>query len=104
MAMDHLPIQATSVPCERVFSSSGKTDTKRRNHLNPMLMEALQRLKFHLKKERLSFTASWVMGETEMSTDEPEVDLLSELVRANSNNASNQVQEDIMQAISSYED
>jgi hypothetical protein len=46
-----------------------------------MLMEALQMLKFHLKKERLGFMASWVMGETEMSIDEPEVDLLSELVR-----------------------
>ena len=29
MAMDYLPVQATSVSCERVFSSSAETDTKR---------------------------------------------------------------------------
>ena len=28
MAMDYLPIQASSVPCEHIFSSSSETDTK----------------------------------------------------------------------------
>jgi hypothetical protein len=51
MAMDYLPIQASAVPCDRVFSSSAETDTKRRNRINPALIEALQMLKFHLKKE-----------------------------------------------------
>jgi hypothetical protein len=55
--MDYLPIQASSVPCERVFSSSAETDTKKRNRLKPELMEALQILKFSLKKARLDFTA-----------------------------------------------
>ncbi|KZT51318.1 hypothetical protein CALCODRAFT_533927, partial [Calocera cornea HHB12733] len=55
MAMDYLPIQASAVPSERVFSSSKETDTKRRNHLSPALMEALQLLKYLLKKERLDF-------------------------------------------------
>ncbi|KAJ7888202.1 hypothetical protein B0H13DRAFT_1888517 [Mycena leptocephala] len=32
---DYTPIQATSVPSERVFSSSAETDTKRRNHISP---------------------------------------------------------------------
>ncbi len=27
MAMDYLPIQASAVPCERVFSSSAETNT-----------------------------------------------------------------------------
>ncbi|OJA20567.1 hypothetical protein AZE42_14066 [Rhizopogon vesiculosus] len=31
MAMDYLPIQASAVPCERVFSSSAETDTKKQN-------------------------------------------------------------------------
>ena len=57
MAMDYLPIQASSVPCEHVFSSAAETDTKKRNRLHPALMEALQILKFLYKKERLNFTA-----------------------------------------------
>jgi len=51
MAMDYLPIQATSVLCEHIFLLSGGTDTKQRNYINPLTIEALQMLKFHLKKE-----------------------------------------------------
>ena len=55
--MDILPIQASSVPCERVFSSSKETVTARRNSLTPKLMEALQLLKFSTKQGRgVSFT------------------------------------------------
>jgi hypothetical protein len=54
MAMDYLPIQASSVSCERVFSSSSETDTKKRNRINGLLMEALQMLKFSIKRDRLS--------------------------------------------------
>jgi hypothetical protein len=57
--LDFGPIQATSVPSEQVFSSSAETDTKRRNRINPMLMEALQMLKFTYKKSRLNFMANW---------------------------------------------
>ena len=28
MAMDYLPIQASAVPCEHIFSSSSETDIK----------------------------------------------------------------------------
>ncbi|KAJ7204185.1 hypothetical protein GGX14DRAFT_647776 [Mycena pura] len=41
--LDYAPVQATS------------TDTKRRNRISPMLMEALQMLKFNFKKNRLNF-------------------------------------------------
>ena len=47
-------------------------------------MEALQILKFHLKKVRLNFTKSWIMKEAEMIQDDPEVDLLGVLVNNNS--------------------
>ena len=56
--MDILPIQASSVPCERVFSSSKETTTARRNKLHPQLVEALQVLKFGQKNNKLlNFTA-----------------------------------------------
>ena len=64
---DILPVQATSVPCERVFSSAKDTDTTKRNRISPLLMEALQLLKFFLKKERPDFTAGWSTPETAIS-------------------------------------
>jgi len=58
--MDILPIQASSVPCERVFSSSKETITARRNSLSPQLIEALQLLKFSTKQGRgMNFTQGW---------------------------------------------
>ena len=69
--MDYLPIQALSVPCERVFSSSGETDTKKRNRIGPTLMEALQMLKYHLKKTRLDFCANWSTPHESLIEDEP---------------------------------
>ena len=64
--MDYLPVQATSVPCERVFSSAKETDTARRNKISPVLMEALQLLKFSIKKERLNFMNGWSTSEVAM--------------------------------------
>lgn len=62
--MDILPIQASSVPCERVFSSSKETVTARRNLLSPKTMEALQLLKFSTKQGRgISFTKGLGGGE-----------------------------------------
>jgi hypothetical protein len=56
--MDILPIQASAVPSERVFSSAKETTTARRNKLSPELMEALQILKFSINKGNcLDFTA-----------------------------------------------
>ena len=77
--MDYLPIQASSVPCERIFSSSAETDTKKRNRISPLLMEALQMLKFHLKKDRLSFMQNWVTPEKHMVEDDPDEGLLHNL-------------------------
>lgn len=61
--MDALPAQASSVPCERVFSSSKETCSQRRNRLSSKLMEALQMLKFSYKQHRLSFAADLLAQE-----------------------------------------
>ena len=50
LAMDIIPIQASSVPCERVFSSGKQTMTPRRSRISALLMEALQILKFAIRK------------------------------------------------------
>jgi hAT family C-terminal dimerisation region len=80
IAMDYLPIQVSSVLSERVFSSSAKTDTHKRNCIHPLLMEALQMLKFGLKKSRLDFMTGWAVNEASMlDVEEEEVDLLGSL-------------------------
>lgn len=71
MAMDYLPIQASAVPCERIFSSSAETDTKKRNRITPSLMEALQMLKYHLKKAQLDFSEDTTVNQWEVM-DDPE--------------------------------
>lgn len=59
--MDIIPIQASSVPCERVFSSGKQTMTPQRSRISAHLMECLQILKFSLRKSILKFTEgmSW---------------------------------------------
>ncbi|KAG5633628.1 hypothetical protein H0H81_006433, partial [Sphagnurus paluster] len=42
VSLDVLPVQASSVPSERVFSSAKETDTLRRSSLSPEMMEMLQ--------------------------------------------------------------
>jgi len=66
IAMDYLLIQASSVPCEHIFSSAKETDTLKRNRIHPVLMEALQTLKFSLKKERFNFTSGWQTALSDM--------------------------------------
>jgi hypothetical protein len=83
IAMDFLPIQATSVPSERIFSSSSETDTKKRNRIHPLLMEALQMLKCGLKNSRLDFTQGLKTPESTLCEEEQDVvhrlsDLLEE--------------------------
>ena len=81
MALDYLPIQASSVPSEHVFSSSAKTDMKRRNRIHPVLMEALQM--FSLKQQRLNFMERWAVTEDELEyyvdDDEDAANLLGKL-------------------------
>ncbi|OBZ72686.1 putative AC transposase [Grifola frondosa] len=66
IALDVLPVQASAVPCERVFSSSKETDTQHRTNLDVATMEMLQVLKYSVREDRLSFTDDWIPNETEM--------------------------------------
>lgn len=69
-ALDVLPVQASSVLCELLFSSSKETDTLRRSNLSPrmiLMIEMLQILKFSYRSERLDFNNGWVSKEAELS-------------------------------------
>ena len=91
IALDYLPIQASSVPSEHVFSSSAKTDMKRGNQIHPVLMEALQMLKISLKQQRLNFMEGWTVTEDELEyyadDDEDAADLLGKLTSEIKENA-----------------
>lgn len=90
IAMDHLAIQASSVPCERAFSSSAETDTARRNRISPLLMEATQMLKFGFRNEPFNFTEGFITEELDMVialTDENGTDLLEELAHPGNTDA-----------------
>lgn len=60
--MDVLPAQASSVPCERLFSSGKETCTARRNRIQPELMEALQALKLSTHNSTLNLTEHLLDG------------------------------------------
>ena len=102
--MDYLPIQASLVPCEQVFSSSAETMTKHRNRISPILMEALQMTKFFLKKERLNFMNGWITPEKEMQQDIEGEDWLAKVIDANLTKSElAQAVDDIMIAIAKDE-
>ena len=84
IAMDYLLVQASAMPCERVFSSSAETDTKKRNCIKPELMEVLQILEFALKKEHLNFSSHLILSKQALTiTEAPATDALTELLRMN---------------------
>lgn len=57
--------------------------TKRRNRISPILMEALQMLKFFFKKDRLNFTEGWTTTQAQMLVDVSDDDILATIVEAN---------------------
>jgi len=54
---------------------------KKRNQISPLTMEALQMLKFDLKKRRLDFIQGWATSEKEMLDDAEGADLLAGLLK-----------------------
>src|SRR5882724_1840255 len=51
MAIDYLPIQGSSVPCEHVFSDAGLTDEKLHAWILPGNFDTIQTVKGKYKKE-----------------------------------------------------
>jgi hypothetical protein len=69
MALDYIPIQASAVPCERIFSSGKETLTTRRSRIS----QELKILKFAFKhNQKLSFTAGTDM-ESEINAMEGDI-------------------------------
>ncbi|EJF60849.1 hypothetical protein DICSQDRAFT_61794, partial [Dichomitus squalens LYAD-421 SS1] len=75
VSRDVLAAQASGVVCERVFSSSKETDTLRRSRLHPVLMEALQILKFRYRQERLDLFGDIVTRVEELTLDDLDTDV-----------------------------
>ena len=100
IAIDYLAIQASSVPSEHAFSSSAETDTVRCNRISPILMEALQMLKFGFRNEPFNFTEGLITNEQDMIIPfdtANDLDLLAEL--AHPSNTDVQLEDVIDQVI-----
>src|SRR5713101_6115056 len=70
IALDYLPSQASSVPCECLFSASKQTAVDRRAHLRHEKFEQLQILKFTWREDVSDLAAL-----NDKHEDEDEVDL-----------------------------
>ena len=57
--------------------------TKRRNRISPVLMKALQMVKFFLKKDLLNFMKGWMTSTTQMAVDVDDDDVLAMIVNNN---------------------
>ena len=55
MALDILPIPASSTSCERLFSRAKLASTDRRSRLGVEIFEAIECLNFHWKKSIVDF-------------------------------------------------
>ena len=70
--MDILPVQASAIACERLFSSK-ETCTPCQSCINPELMEALQTLKFSFHSETLDLTKhvedTFYLSDNEQNTE-----------------------------------
>jgi len=69
VALDVLPVQASAVPCERVFSSSKETCTDRRNRILPKLLKVLQIIKYGRRQDRLDFMDGILANEEDYTID-----------------------------------
>lgn len=72
--------------------------TARRNRIKPVLMEALQILKFRLKKQRLNFMRGWRTDEaTQKPIPDPDSALLNDLFNLKDDKELQQVVEALLE-------
>jgi len=69
IAIDFLACPASSVPCERLFSSGGKIATKHRSQLGALRFEELQVMKFTWRNN-ISDLVAWNSKQVEEAYDE----------------------------------
>ena len=62
--LDYLTCQASSVPCERLFSAGGEVATKRRARLGAVRFEELQMMKFAWRNN-IGDLAAWNSSQVE---------------------------------------
>jgi hypothetical protein len=82
VALDVLPISASSVPCERLFSAGKEIADERRARLNPEIFEQLQMLKFHWRSSTADL-AAWNSSQVE----EVDLDEYKEMLEADETEA-----------------
>ncbi|TFY74482.1 hypothetical protein EWM64_g9529 [Hericium alpestre] len=82
VALDILSMQASAVPCERVFSSSKNTSSLLRSQMSPQLMEICQILKYLFKQQRLDSTGEWCVSDPDTldAADPPEDQVADSIV------------------------
>ncbi|KZT33247.1 hATC-domain-containing protein, partial [Sistotremastrum suecicum HHB10207 ss-3] len=69
IALDVLPVQASSVACERLFSAGKHIATDTRSRLNPEMFEKLQLLKYIWRKGMVDEAKENEMLEEELEAD-----------------------------------
>lgn len=80
VALDVLPVQASAVPCERIFSSSKETCALRRSLLSASTLEVLQVLKQLYKEENLQFVTHLLANEDDYAIDRATEAAIHELI------------------------
>jgi hypothetical protein len=80
IALDVLPVQASAVPCERIFSSSKETFALRRSLLSASTLEVLQVLKQLYKDESLQFVSHLLAKEDDYAIDHATETAILELI------------------------
>ena len=80
VALDVLPVQASAVPCERIFSSSKETCALRRSLLSASTLEVLQFLKQLFKDEQFQFVSHLIAKEDDYAIDHATETAIHELI------------------------
>ena len=80
VALDVLPVQASAVSCERIFSSSKETCALRCSLLSASTLEVLQFLKQLYKDKHLQFVSHLIAKEDDYAIDHATETAIHELI------------------------